>query len=238
MYTIIAIDTSTEVASATLLYNGRMITRESIGFQNHSRTILPMVQDLLAVAGISLGQCDALAFGIGPGSFTGVRITCGVVQGLAFGADLPVVPIVTLSAMAQACRDLRGANEVLAILDARIGEVYWAQYRFVENMWEIVVEPTLSKPSQVSPLPSVGNLHACGNGLSAYADDFLELVSGSSINLLPEIMPNSRQIAHLGNITLGLEGGKSVSSETQPLYLRRKVALTNAERIAALSYEN
>src|SRR5450830_1753161 len=129
MSIILAIETSTELASAALLYGDQLTTRSSLGVQTHSETILPMVQELLAEAGIALSACDAIAFGVGPGSFTGVRTACGVVQGLAFGAELPVLPVVTLAAMAQACREISGASDVLAILDARMGEVYWAQYR-------------------------------------------------------------------------------------------------------------
>lgn len=125
MTTILAIETSTELASAALLYQGKLLSRQSAGAQTHSDAILPMIQQLLAEAGLALAQCDALAFGVGPGSFTGVRTACGVVQGLAFGVDRPVVPVVTLEAAAQACRvhDAQAA-EVLAILDARMGEVY------------------------------------------------------------------------------------------------------------------
>src|SRR4051812_42465314 len=130
MTTILAIETSTELASAALLRGDRMLSREASGVQNHSQAILPMVQSLLAEAGIALTECDAIAFGAGPGSFTGVCTACGVVQGLAFGAGLPAIPVVTLQAMAQSCRDVCGADDVLAVLDARMGEVYWAQYRY------------------------------------------------------------------------------------------------------------
>lgn len=233
MQTILAIETSTELASAALLRDGQVITRESAGVQTHSLAILPMVQSLLAEAGISLAQCDALAFGVGPGSFTGVRTACGIVQGLAFGADLPVLPVVTLAAMAQACRDLNGAGEVLAILDARMGEVYWAQYRFAGDLWQVVVEPTLSAPSHVMPLPpESAGLQACGNGLAAYSEEFAAAPFAAAG--LPEIMPNARQIACLGSIALGQGQGLS-AVEAQPLYLRNKVALTTAERAAKVN---
>ncbi|AMO95758.1 tRNA threonylcarbamoyl adenosine modification protein YeaZ [Collimonas fungivorans] len=233
MQTILAIETSTEVASAALLRDGRVITRESAGVQTHSLAILPMVQDLLAEAGISLAQCDALAFGVGPGSFTGVRTACGIVQGLAFGADLPVLPVVTLAAMAQACRDLNGAGEVLAVLDARMGEVYWAQYRFAGNAWQVMVEPVLSAPSQVTPLPvQSGVLQACGNGLAAYPEAFA--AAPCAAEGLPAVMPNARQVAQLGSIALAQGGGLS-AVEAQPLYLRNKVALTTAERAAKVN---
>ena len=234
---ILAIETSTELASAALLRDGQVFSRESAGVQTHSHTILPMVQSLLAEAGISLAQCDALAFGIGPGSFTGVRTACGIVQGLAFGADLPVLPIVTLAAMAQACHEAVGANEVLSILDARMGEVYWAQYRYANNVWEIVVEPTLSAPAQVLPLNTLSlntpsALLACGNGLSAYAELFAEATF--AVNALPALMPHARHIAQLG--LKAFEQGLGLPAiEAQPLYLRNKVALTTAERAAKVA---
>ncbi|MGH8809473.1 MAG: tRNA (adenosine(37)-N6)-threonylcarbamoyltransferase complex dimerization subunit type 1 TsaB, partial [Noviherbaspirillum sp.] len=168
MPTILAIETSSELASAALLHNGRVIAREASGVHTHSQTILPMVQELLAQADISLAQCDAIAFGAGPGSFTGVRTACGVAQGLAFGADLPLVPVVTLQAMAQACRDACGADDVLVLLDARMEEVYWAQYRYRDG-WQTVCEPALSAASAVAP---VGQVIACGNALIAYAAAF------------------------------------------------------------------
>ncbi|QRX82880.1 tRNA (adenosine(37)-N6)-threonylcarbamoyltransferase complex dimerization subunit type 1 TsaB [Glaciimonas sp. PAMC28666] len=234
MQIILAIETSTELASAALLRDGQVFSRESAGVQTHSQTILPMVQSLLAEAGISLAQCDALAFGIGPGSFTGVRTACGIVQGLAFGANLPVLPIVTLAAMAQACREAFGISDVLSILDARMGEVYWAQYRHVDDVWKIVVEPTLSAPALVRPLfapgtptDSVPPLLACGNGLSAYPELFAKATFLA--NAQPALMPHARHIAQLG--LKAFEQGLGVSAiEAQPLYLRNKVALTTAER--------
>src|SRR6185312_11965616 len=128
MLTILAIESSGESASAAVLLNGKVIVRHASGVQNHSQSILPMVQDVLRQADIGLDQCDAVAFGAGPGSFTGVRTACGVAQGLAFGAGLRVVPIVTLHAMAQRCRDMTRATDIRAVLEARMGEVYWAQY--------------------------------------------------------------------------------------------------------------
>src|SRR3981081_3883472 len=150
MSMILAIETSTEVASAALLSGARAFSRESAGVHTHSETILPMVQALLHEAGATLAQCDAIAFGVGPGSFTGVRTACGVVQGLAFGVDLPVVPVVRLEAMAQACYESNGAQNVLAVLDARMGEVYWAQYRYAGDGWQTVTPPTLSAAELVS----------------------------------------------------------------------------------------
>jgi tRNA threonylcarbamoyladenosine biosynthesis protein TsaB len=226
MPTILAIETSTELASAALLRGERLLQRESSGVQTHSQTVLPMVQSLLTEAGIALAECDAIAFGAGPGSFTGVRTACGIVQGLAFGAGLGVVPVITLQAMAQACREACGAADVLAVLDARMGEVYWAQYRYLDNAWQTVTQPTLSAPSTVQ---AAGSVTACGNGLAAYADAF----SGQPFmrDAQPQLMPHAAQVARLARAVLA-QGGALTAAEARPFYLRDKIALTTAERAA------
>jgi tRNA threonylcarbamoyladenosine biosynthesis protein TsaB len=229
MTTIIAIETSSELASAALLRGNQVIAREASGVQTHSQSVLPMVQELLKQAGITLAQCDAVAFGAGPGSFTGVRTACGVAQGLAFGADLPVVPVVTLQAMAQACREASGASDVLAVMDARMEEVYWAQYRYGNNGWQTIVEPTLSAASSVSPL---GKVIACGNGLSAYPSAFEKLPPAQDWK--PSVMPHAAQVAQLASIEFA--AGRSVAArDAQPIYLRNKVALTTVERMAKVA---
>lgn len=225
MSTIIAIETSTELGSAALLHDGRILAQEMSGVQNHSLTILPMVQQLLAQAGIALDRCDAIAFGAGPGSFTGVRTACGIAQGLAFGLDVPVVPVVTLEAMSQACRDETGAADVLAVLDARMGEVYWARYRF-DDGWRCLTEPRLSAPGEVV---ADGDVLACGNGLAAYADAFAERPFMARARA--DLMPHARQVAQLAAAALALGEGVR-AQDAQPVYLRNKVALTTSERQA------
>lgn len=227
MSTILAIETSSELASAALMHRDQILTREASGVHTHSQTILPMVQSLLAQAGIGLSSCAAIAFGAGPGSFTGVRTACGIAQGLAFGLDLPLVPIVTLQAMAQACREAGGGDDVVSVLDARMGEVYWAQYRFADD-WHTVIEPTLSAPSAVLPQ---GAVIACGNGLQAYREQF------EKCNFLRgalDSMPHAAQVAVLART--GLASGQSVAArDAQPIYLRNKVALTTSERQAKVN---
>ena len=225
MPTILAIETSSELASAALLCGDQVLTREAPGVQTHSQTILPMVQSLLAEACITLAQCDAIAFGAGPGSFTGVRTACGIVQGLAFGADLPVLPIVTLKAMAQACHAATGASDVLCMLDARMGEVYWAQYRLAGE-WETVTEPALSAPAGGVPQ---GPVTVCGNGLPAYASLFD--APAFAHDAMPDCMPHAAQVAQLARIDLRL-GLAVAARDAQPIYLRNKVALTTSERLA------
>lgn len=226
MSTIIAIETSTERASVALLRDGQMLAREATGAQTHSQTILPIVQALLSEAGLALSDCDAVAFGAGPGSFTGVRTACGIAQGLAFGLDVPVVPVVTLEAMAQACMERTGATDVLALLDARMGEVYWAQYRF-DGAWRAIVEPALASPVDVMPS---GDVTVCGNGIAACAQAFAGRPFAA--NGLGDISPHATQVARLAAIALAR--GESVAAhDAQPIYLRNKVALTTSERMKA-----
>lgn len=224
MSTILAIETSSELASCALLRGGRVISRISNGVRTHSASLLPMVQELLADAGIALAACDAVAFGAGPGSFTGVRTACGIAQGLGFGANRPVVGVVTLEAMALAAHEKHGAQDVLAVLDARMNEVYWAQYRFDDGQLAIVLPPALSAPADVVPQDAP---FACGNGLTAYAEAFA--ASAFAAGTDAAILPHAEQIARLG--AAGLAAGRGVTAaEAQPLYLRNKVAYTKAER--------
>jgi len=226
---IIAVETSSEAASVALLRGNTVISRASSGVRTHSQSVLPMIQELLAEAGITLKDCNAVAFGSGPGSFTGVRTACGVAQGLAFGANLPVVPVVTLDAMALACHQRHGATDVLAVLDARMGEVYWAQYRF--DGGAVLAEPLVVQPAVLSApgaAQAQGTPVFCGNGLSAYAEVFAGVADGSLADVA-EIMPHAEQIAQLAS--LALAAGRTVTAaEAQPLYLRNKVAYTQAER--------
>jgi tRNA threonylcarbamoyladenosine biosynthesis protein TsaB len=224
MPTILAIETSTEVASVSLLRDLGVFSRESSGVQTHSQTVLPMVQALLQEAGLRLADVDAVAFGAGPGSFTGVRTACGIAQGLAFGADKPVIPVVTLMAMALACHEMSGADEIVPILDARMGEVYWAGYRLEGDAWSATAEPVLSTAHAVFPLK---HAIACGNGVPmvrAALPDFGSLEQ-------PGCMPHATQIARLA-VGRFLADDMVPAAQAQPLYLRNKVAMTTEERLA------
>ena len=122
---LLAIDTAESACSAALLVDGAVLSRMEQAVRGHSERILPMMQSLLSEAGYSLNDLDALAFGRGPGSFTGLRIAAGVIQGSALGAGLPVVPVSTLQTLAQGAFRMHGARQVLSALDARMAEVYW-----------------------------------------------------------------------------------------------------------------
>jgi tRNA threonylcarbamoyladenosine biosynthesis protein TsaB len=224
MPTILALETSSELASCALLHGDRLTFRSADGVRTHSASLLPMVQELLAEAGIALAACDAIAYGAGPGSFTGVRTACGIAQGLGFGAGLPVVPVVTLDAMALACHERHGAAEVLAVLDARMNEVYWAQYRFDGALPVAVLPAALSAPAGVAPQ---GAPLACGNGFTAYPEAFAGQPFAAGADMT--VLPHAAQVARLG--AAGFAAGQGVPAEqAQPLYLRNKVAYTKAER--------
>jgi tRNA threonylcarbamoyladenosine biosynthesis protein TsaB len=227
MSIILAIETSSELASCALLNStGAVLARETSGVRTHSQSVLPMVQALLREAGVRLADCDAIAFGAGPGSFTGVRTACGVAQGLAFGAGLPVLPLVTLEAMAEACRARTGAADVVTVLDARMNEVYWAQYRHTDGAWQAVCAPALCAPEAVTP-QAVDGLAACGNGFAVYADAFAGKDFARAAHA--DILPHARELALLG--AQALARGAAVAAEAaQPIYLRNKVAYTSAER--------
>ncbi|MFZ6658858.1 tRNA (adenosine(37)-N6)-threonylcarbamoyltransferase complex dimerization subunit type 1 TsaB [Undibacterium sp. TJN19] len=227
MTRILAIETSTELASAAVLADGQIFTRELSGVQTHSQGILPTIQSLLAEAGIALADCDAIAFGCGPGAFTGIRTACGIVQGLAYGAGLPVLPVVSLQAMAQAALEQTAEGEFVCILDARMSEVYWAQYRFTDAHWETVSEPALASMDEVfASLSGVMMLRdlrfVLGNGLA-----LPEALVGNVTSI--HCMPHAKQVATLGRTAFDAGNGQAAEL-AQPLYLRNKIALTTAER--------
>ncbi|MFZ6873053.1 tRNA (adenosine(37)-N6)-threonylcarbamoyltransferase complex dimerization subunit type 1 TsaB [Undibacterium sp. Di27W] len=221
MTRILAIETSTELATAALLTDSDMFIRELSGVQTHSQGILPAIQALLLEAGVRLQDCDAIAFGCGPGAFTGIRTACGIVQGLAYGADLPVVPVVSLLAMAEAAREQVTVSEFVCILDARMNEVYWAQYRLSDAGWQEITAPALTSLEAALAAISLENPQlVLGNGLT-----LPESVRYASLLC----MPHAKQVGVLGrggfNAGLGLP-----ADQAQPLYLRNKIALTTAER--------
>ena len=226
MSTIIAIDTSSDIASVALMCGETIHSASSEGFSNHSLTVLPMLQELLKKEGLTVAGCDAIAFGCGPGSFTGLRTACGITQGLSFATSLPVIPIVTLEAMAQTCHEQTGATDILCLLDARMHEVYWAQYRLENGQWKAVTVPSLTAASGITP---EGKPVFCGNGLSAYTGELIPIAG--ELPQYPDIYPHAEAIARLGKTRLG-RGETASAREIQPLYLRNKVALKTAERLA------
>jgi tRNA threonylcarbamoyladenosine biosynthesis protein TsaB len=223
---ILAIDCSTEYCSVALCIGDDYFDRSERAGQRHSELLLPMVDEVLGEADIALTDLDAIAFGAGPGSFTGLRIACGVAQGLAFGAGRPVVAVPTLLAMAQATRGVR----VLAALDARIGEIYLAAYEKTDAQWRECIAPCLCNPDTVPLLPA-GEWFGVGNGFAVHGDVLRERCGQSLGGIDADVFPQARHVAHLARQEW--RTGRAISaSAASPLYIRDKVAFTELERRA------
>jgi tRNA threonylcarbamoyladenosine biosynthesis protein TsaB len=173
---------------------------------------------------MKLGQLDGIAFGKGPGSFTGVRIACGTTQGLALGADLPVVGVGTLEALAQAS----GHSKVIAALDARMAEVYFAAYEKREGVWIAVVQPCLCKPDLTPELSGEG-WFGCGSGFAAHGAALQARYAAQLCGVDDRQVPHAAAIAELGAARFKLGEGVD-AAQALPLYLRDKVALKTSER--------
>ena len=221
---LLALDTSTEYCSCALWRNGEILVRGELAGQRHSEILLPMIDGLLKEAGITLKQLDGIAFGAGPGSFTGIRIACSVVQGLALGADLPVVPVCTLEALAEQA----ATDGVVAALDARLDEVYVAYYQREGEIWQPRFGPALCS---IADTPSLTRPGWAGIGSGFLIQDgalgrHLGL-QGAWVN--GACYPEAGAIARLGAAALARGEGRD-AADAQPVYLRNKVALTIEER--------
>ncbi|PIB17609.1 tRNA (adenosine(37)-N6)-threonylcarbamoyltransferase complex dimerization subunit type 1 TsaB [Vibrio rotiferianus] len=220
---ILAIDTATENCSVALLVGDKVISRSEVAPRDHTKKVLPMVDELLKEAGLTLQELDALAFGRGPGSFTGVRIGIGIAQGLAFGADLPMIGVSTLAAMAQGSYRRHGATDVAVAIDARMSEVYWARYTRQENgEWVGVDAECVIPPARLAEEVQADDntWTTAGTGWDAYQDELGQL----RLNLTAgEVLyPDSQDIVILAKQEL--EKGNTVPvEESSPVYLRDNV---------------
>lgn len=221
---ILAFDTSNEYCSLALSGGGEVTTREVLAGQSHSELILSMIEEVLVETGVSLGEIGGIAFGAGPGSFTGLRIACGVAQGLAFGAGIPVVGVGTLHALAAAAP----GGKVVACLDARMGEIYHAAFERVEGELVCVSEPALYSPCDAPPL-SGGNWMGCGSGFAAFGEVLLERYRGQIVEVDAGLRPHAREIGMLARPEFEAGRGKDAALAA-PLYVRNKVALKESER--------
>lgn len=224
---LLALDTSTEYLTLALLLDGKEYSRELLAGQTHSQRILPLLRELLDEARVELRELDGIAFGAGPGSFTGLRIGCGVAQGLAFGANLPVIGVSTLLALAE---DTQGADKVIACLDARMGEVYHAAYERTVAGWQEVIAPGLYAPDAVPEIKDEG-WAGTGSGWKTYAQALEQRYGQQLDQCFPDAYPSAAAIARLA--LPGFEAGLGrPASEAAPIYIRNKVALTTSEREA------
>lgn len=219
---LLAIDTSTDACSAALLLGDELTHRSCIAPRKHADILLPMLDELFADAGISLTQLDALAMGCGPGAFTGLRIAAGVVQGLAYAADLPVARISTLTALAQRGWREFGVEKVLCGLDARLQEVYWSACVLTdEGVMSPVDGERVCRPEAV-PQPAGGIWLGLGSAWQSYQTALSKRLSLYCHHWHGDCYPDARDIA-----TLGLHAwrsGQTVTAEqVVPVYLRNNI---------------
>ena len=223
--TLLALDTSTEACSVALWHKGEKTHLDELAQRTHTKRILPMVDELLANSGINLKQVDALAFGRGPGSFTGVRVGAGIAQGLAFGADLPVIAVSNLTAMAQAAFELHQVENVAAAIDARMNEVYFSQVKREKVrselgeffQWNPVIEEQVCQPEKVLEQLSDLTAYRVGTGWGAYPQFKEKGLDGSDI-----ILPSAQYMLELA--LADYTQNKVISAlEIEPVYLRNEV---------------
>jgi len=221
---ILALDTSTEACSVALWADGAVTERYELGSQ-HSERILPMTQEALAEAGVALTQIDAVAFGRGPGSFTGLRICAGVAQGLAFGADVPVVPVSSLAALAQGVE----ARGVLTAFDARMDQLYWGTYvRNARGLVELSGAEKVLAPRDI-PVPAGNGWVGAGSGWDRYAAILTEHLGNSVREWRAQCFPHARFVAQLGADEY-TRGNALAPEQALPVYLRDEVAVKQPRR--------
>jgi tRNA threonylcarbamoyladenosine biosynthesis protein TsaB len=216
---IAAFETSGDWCSVALSLDGEIRARGRQAGTRHSDLALPMLEALLGEAGLSASQLDAVAFGEGPGSFTGLRIACGIAQGLAFARDLPVLGVSSFEAIAEAS----GAARVAACIDARMREVYYAALEKKGGRWAPIADARCVPPQDVPAPPGDGWI-GCGSGFAAFPD----LLKGRLVAVRPQVRPTAFAVAALA--APRLERGEGVDAAAAlPVYLRDKVAFTKQE---------
>ena len=229
---ILAIETGTDACSCALLYSGEIIARGVVEPRRHTELLLPMVDSVLEEAGIGLGRLDAIAFGRGPGSFTGLRIACAVAQGLAFGANRPLIAVSTLQTVATGMHRAQGARRVLVALDARMGEVYWGGFEWDGVTMGPVFDESVGPPCAVRA-PAGDGWAGAGPGWSAYRSDLEERLANHLADR-PDTVDAGRlpeAVDMLAPATLAFEGGFAVAPEdAAPVYLRSNVAHASSRR--------
>ncbi|MDR0211273.1 MAG: tRNA (adenosine(37)-N6)-threonylcarbamoyltransferase complex dimerization subunit type 1 TsaB [Pseudomonas putida] len=223
MTTLLALDTATEACSVALLHDGKVTSHYEVIPRMHAQKLLPMIKQLLAESGVALSDVEAIAFGRGPGAFTGVRIAIGVVQGLAFALERPVLPVSNLAALAQGALRERGVQHVAAAIDARMDEVYWGCYQAHEGEMRLVGCEAVLPPERAQlPDASTGEWFGVGTGWG-YGERLAVAVNASDASLLP----NALDILELARFAWA-RGEAIPAEQAQPVYLRDNVATPKA----------
>ncbi|MGD2056032.1 MAG: tRNA (adenosine(37)-N6)-threonylcarbamoyltransferase complex dimerization subunit type 1 TsaB [Gammaproteobacteria bacterium] len=222
-YHLLAIETATAACSAALYLDGEVRERYALAPRRHAALILPMVDSLLAEADLAVGRLDAIAFGRGPGSFTGVRIAASITQGIALAADLPVVAVSTLAALALGAMRTSGEHRILAVLDARMAEVYQGAYvQDAGTLVQLLGAEGVSAP-QALTLPDETGWLGAGSGWASYESQLREVLGQHIRDVLPDLEPRAGDVARLGADRLG-RGETLRPEQAVPVYLRNRVA--------------
>ena len=218
---LLAIETSSDVGTVALLAEENLEQQRIASPREQTERILPMIGELLATAGVPLEDLDGIAFGRGPGSFTGLRVAAAVAQGLGLAVNLPLLPVSSLAAMAQGLWRTEGQERSLVCIDARMGEVYWGAYEVREGLSELVGAEHLSEPGAVA-WADAGNWGAVGNGFDVYAK-LLATVIGQARSVQPAFHPSATDL--LPQALADLRGGRTQrAEEATPVYLRDETA--------------
>lgn len=225
---ILALDTCTESCSAALLYQGKLFERAEMTQRGHSELILGMMDELFAEAKTSISEINAVAFGRGPGSFTGVRVGVGVAQGIAFARDIPVIPISSLAATAQGVVDTFNADYIAVAMDARMGEVYGASYQVKDGLVQLVNEEKVCPPEQFKPMSEQSWL-GIGTGWAEYESILTENFAGQLGQVNAACFPQAASIIKLAQQEA--EAGRLLpADQALPVYLRNNVAKKKGEQ--------
>lgn len=233
---LLAVETATEACSAALFIDGEIVERFELAPKEHTQLILPMIDSLMAEAGLKPTDLDSLAFGRGPGSFTGVRIATGIIHGIAFGADLPIVPISTLAAIAQDFFDkntqiqgeISSSNLAFTAMDARMGEIFWGVYQRDQQGFAELIGREAVTPAELVEFPQLTGT-GVGSGWGVYKDTLMSRLAGLVSRCDCDYLPRAGAIAKLG--AYGFNHGLAVTVEqAMPVYLRDKVAKKESER--------
>lgn len=220
---LLSIETATEACSAALNIDGEVLLKYQIAPRRHTELILSMMDQLLSEADLAVTNLDVVAFGRGPGSFTGVRIAAGVIQGVAFAADLPVVAVSTLAAVAQRAYREKGERSLLSAFDARMSELYWAGYQVGENDLVVPVIPEQVANAHQVEIPIEGEWYGVGSGWGAYGDQLDQRLQDRLLGYKADIFCSAREVAILA--AEDYRAGLAVAPElAMPVYLRDRVA--------------
>ena len=225
---LLAVETATEACSAALSIDGVITERYVIAANTHTRLILPMIDELMHEAGLQPDDLDGLAFGCGPGSFTGVRIATGVVHGIGFGLDLFIAPVSTLAAIAQDYFDHHDENVAFVAMDARMSEIYWAVYQRDAEGFAQALQDEVVAPAEAIEFPDISGV-GLGTGWGNYQQPLMTKLADRVIRIEADLRPRARAIARLGEQQFA--NGLAVPVEQAlPVYLRDKVAKKESER--------